>query len=445
LEAINKNGWLALGLLACGYALASSAEGHDLIGGLVGALCFAAALIQRSTFHGVLITSALCLGCNVYLLNNKWAAQGSESKCNINDVLNCDIINQSAASELFGIPITLFGSAYFLGLLFAGLASERDPKPFYSVLGLFSSLSVVYSAWLGYQSKLIGAFCVVCATIYVGNALLLWAAAKGAREHEASLFDNIGVALQTKAFKVLAAVFVLVTGIGALSQPTKTNAPLPKTADATNPVDFIASLYQKPRGSITMEGSGHQLGDPNARYLVVEFADFGCPHCAIAETEMTELIKQHPDVQLHFKPYPLASQCNEAIDFDEAPERCRAAAAAECSGEQGKYFEMAHQLFANQGYFNDNDLNFMAKALKLDMDAFRACMDAPETNEKLKASAAAGNRADIHGTPAMFLRGVFGDDFIEVPRGAAGILRIIEAHKDGLDLPSPKTAESHHH
>lgn len=425
--------------------MTSGSEGHDLIGGLIAALSFCATLIQRSTFHGVLVTAALCLGCNVYLLNNKWAAQGTDSKCNINDVLNCDIINQSAASEMFGVPITLFGAAYFLGLMFSGLGSERNPKHFYTVLGLFSSLSVVYSAWLGYQSKVIGAFCIVCATIYIGNGLLLWASSKGARELEQTLFSDVGPAFKSKAFSVLAAAFVLVTAFGAMSQPADVNAPLPKTANTTNPVDFIASLYQKPRGPITLDGTGHQLGDPEAQYLVVEFADFGCPHCAIAETEMADLIRRHPDVQLRFKPYPLASQCNDAINFDEAAERCRAAAAAECSGEQGKYFEMAHQLFANQGYFNDNDLNFMAKALKLDMVAFSACMENPQTNEKLKASAATGNLADIHGTPAMFLRGVFDEDFIEVPRGAAGILRIIEAHKDGLALPFPDKIEEHNH
>jgi protein-disulfide isomerase/uncharacterized membrane protein len=434
-----------LGLLAGAYALASGSQGHDLIGGLVAAIAFSAAIIQRSTFHGALITAALCLGCNVYLLSNKWSAAGGPSKCNINDFLNCDLINQSAASELFGLPITLFGAAYYLGILFSGLSSERTPHVFYTVLGLFSSISVAYSAWLAYQSKLIGAFCIVCATIYAGNALLLWASVKGARELEQGLFVDIGSALRSRAFNVLAVSFVAVTLFGAMSQPQKANAPLQRTVDASNPVDFIASLYAKPHGRVSLEGPGHILGDPNAPYLVVEFADFGCPHCAIAETEMTDLIAQNPDIQLRFKPYPFASQCNDAVTFDDAPELCRAAAAAECGGEQGKYFEMAHQLFANQGYFSDNDLNFMAKAIGLDMAAFETCMASPQTNANLKASAAAGNLAGVQSTPAMFLRGIFHDEFIEVPRGAAGILRIVEAHKDGLALPFPDKIQEHHH
>ena len=396
-----KNGWVVLGAVAAIFALLSGTEGHDLMGGLVACLAFCAAVTQGSAFRGILATSALCLGCNVYLLNIKWSATEAASKCNIDDYFNCDIINQSAASEVAGIPITLFGAAYYLGLLFAALASERSPKALFPVCGVFSILSLAYSAWLALQSYYIGAFCLVCATIYVGNVILLWAAIQGARQHEVTLFGDLANVARSRAATVLTACFVLVTGFGALSQPPGKDAPLPSVEEVSNPVDFIAQLYSLPEGSVALDGTEKLLGDPNATYTIIEFADYGCPHCAVAESELTELLKARTDVQLRFKPYPLASQCNDAIQYDQSPERCQAAAAAECSGQQGKYFEMAHQLFANQGYFSDSDLTFMAKALQLDMDQYAQCMASPDTYQILRKSAAAGNKAGIHGTSSF--------------------------------------------
>lgn len=46
---------------------------------------------------------------------------------------------------------------------------------------------------------------------------------------------------------------------------------------------------------------------------IVEFADYLCPHCKVAATSLHNFIKQHPDVLLIFKPFPLDGKSNAAL------------------------------------------------------------------------------------------------------------------------------------
>jgi hypothetical protein len=47
----------------------------------------------------------------------------------------------------------------------------------------------------------------------------------------------------------------------------------------------------------------------------------------------------------------------------------------------------------------------------------------------------------VHGTPAVFIKGIHGGYFVAV-RGAESVVKLIEAHEAGVTLPDP-TPHSH--
>ena len=151
-----------------------------LAGLLLGLLAACAAVIAREPRRGAVLTAIFAALANAYLLKNKFAAGGGPSICNVNTVVNCDVVNASAASEMFGVPITVFGLAFYAGLAIAGIlagATPREAEPerarFDQLNVLFAVVNLVFSAYLAYQSKLIGAVCLVCVSIYLANVLLL--------------------------------------------------------------------------------------------------------------------------------------------------------------------------------------------------------------------------------------------------------------------------------
>jgi protein-disulfide isomerase len=86
----------------------------------------------------------------------------------------------------------------------------------------------------------------------------------------------------------------------------------------------------------------HVQGASSAPVTIVEYSDFQCPYCARYSTETYPEIKaQYIDtgkVRYMFRHFPLSFHSEAEL----------AAQAAECAGEQGKFWEMHDTLFANQ-------------------------------------------------------------------------------------------------
>ncbi len=141
-------------------------------------------------------------------------------------------------------------------------------------------------------------------------------------------------------------------------------------------------------------------GSLDAPITVIEFSDFQCPFCK-RHTEMTQpaLDEAYVDsgqVMWIFKHFPL----------DIHPQAPMAGVAAECAGEQGKFWEMSELIFAGQSDWSVADpapvLSGMAEELELDMDAFAACMEDTEIADRVTSDLADGAQF-VRGTPTFII------------------------------------------
>jgi protein-disulfide isomerase len=79
----------------------------------------------------------------------------------------------------------------------------------------------------------------------------------------------------------------------------------------------------------------------------------------------------------------------------------KAAEAANCAGEQGKYWEMHDEIFANQRKMEP--WADRAKAIGLDVPKFEECLNSGRQAKKIRRDMAEGQKAGVTGTPAFFL------------------------------------------
>ena len=79
----------------------------------------------------------------------------------------------------------------------------------------------------------------------------------------------------------------------------------------------------------------------------------------------------------------------------------KAAEAARCAGEQGKFWEMHDRLFANQTSLEPAKPH--AEAIGLDVAKFEGCLSAGKYAEAIRKDTAEGAKAGVTGTPAFFL------------------------------------------
>lgn len=92
---------------------------------------------------------------------------------------------------------------------------------------------------------------------------------------------------------------------------------------------------------VTVEaGNAETKGPKDAKITFVEFSDFQCPFCSRAYPTINQLMKDYDGkVQLVFKNFPLISI---------HPHAQKAAEAAACARDQGKFWEFHNALFENQ-------------------------------------------------------------------------------------------------
>jgi protein-disulfide isomerase len=154
-----------------------------------------------------------------------------------------------------------------------------------------------------------------------------------------------------------------------------------------------------PAGPVTMSvGDGPVLGSADAPITIVEFSDYQCPFCKMHFTNTFAALKtgyiETGKVRYFFRDFPLDSI---------HPYARKAAEAAHCSGDQGKYWEMHDTMFTNQGALESDNLRDFARTMKLNVDAFNACLDSSKYAKKVDEDVAAGSAAGVTGTPGFFI------------------------------------------
>ena len=96
-----------------------------------------------------------------------------------------------------------------------------------------------------------------------------------------------------------------------------------------------------------------------------------------------------------FKDFPLP---NHALAV-------KAAEAAHCAGEQGKYWEMHDHMFANQQALAVPQLKEHAAALKLDAAKFGTCLDSGQFAAAVNIDLQYGTQLGVSSTPTVYVNG----------------------------------------
>jgi len=149
---------------------------------------------------------------------------------------------------------------------------------------------------------------------------------------------------------------------------------------------------------------GYTMGSDSAAIEITEYSDFECPFCASFATVQMPVIREQliatGKVRWRYRDFPLPTHAYSRY----------AALAAQCAGEQGKFWEMHDQLFTNhqwaqtgknpRGLFRD-----FARSIGLDLDKYDACMDGQRYAGRIQASVQEGEARGVKGTPSFYVNG----------------------------------------
>ncbi len=327
------------------------------------------------------------------------------SFCSLNEVVNCDVVNASSYSELFGIPVAAWGFLFYLFVVFYTLYLKFSKEPQERSLSVIWVMNIVGFIWtirMAYISAFVlKAVCLTCLAQYTINLFLLIALTVAST---VPFKERIGCLYSKKIFShslTLAMVF----GLGYLFALASIGSAegKPSSADVKEMVNahFIQSLNEfKPEDL----AGAPVWGNPNAKVTIVEFSDFQCPFCKIAAFNIKPYLQEFKDnVKFVFMNYPLDSSCNKYMEHGMHKDSCLAARAAACSQEKGKFWEYHDSVFKNQTKISRDMLVKLAEQVGIEKAWMESCIDSEEALAKVQKDIETGHHVYIMGTPSVFI------------------------------------------
>ena len=142
-----------------------------------------------------------------------------------------------------------------------------------------------------------------------------------------------------------------------------------------------------------LAGNREFVGNPAGAYTLVEFADYQCPPCAMAQSDLREVISHYgASLRLAFRNYPLSSMHPNAMG---------AAIAAEQARLQGKFWAFHDALYLNQKQLSPAYIAVLSTSLHL--DSRKAARDEQASKSRVQQDIAAAKAFKVYATPTFIL------------------------------------------
>lgn len=161
----------------------------------------------------------------------------------------------------------------------------------------------------------------------------------------------------------------------------------------------------------------HARGNHRAPLTLVEYGDFECPFCSRATGAIDEVRAHFGDDLLYvWRHFPLERAHPRAFD---------AARASEAAALQGRFWEMAHELFAHQDDLEWSDIYRYAVAAGCDIEQFDqdVRVHSSKVLHRVTDDAEDAEAMDLNATPTLFVNG----KRHKGPWDAASLIRALEA------------------
>jgi uncharacterized membrane protein len=237
-----------------------------------------------------------------------------DSLCDINTILNCDVIAYSVLADVRGVPLGYFGmlmsALLCLGAVFPSPDFERTNRTIALLNVLGASAHLLFS--VGYLKSL----CLPCIgyTIFaVAVFVLFWRSG-------ISTGDELGLSRFLRPSIKYAATFVVMAVLGAIG--------LSVFYEKSGETRVVERFFSLPEFEWPSFISPYRVVSATERFedaplRIVVYSDLLCSDCLLLYRQMKRLSRDFEGkINVAFQFFPLDARCNDVVDKNSHPGSC---------------------------------------------------------------------------------------------------------------------------
>ncbi|MDO8493970.1 MAG: vitamin K epoxide reductase family protein [Deltaproteobacteria bacterium] len=331
----------------------------------------------------------------------------TESFCNINEFINCDVAYSSRYAKFLGVPVSGLGIVFYLwtGFLSFWLLRKKEDTAGIRSLGWFLSVgTILFSAYKAYLSfAVLHVLCLICLSIYLVNILLFlgWHHSLGIG---LTRWGNLQWKVLFQKFGIATGVVMAVGYLVVFNVQDKIAKKSSGSLMEMKPAEILPYYFRQSTYPFTGNPEAPVWGNPQAKVVIVEFSDFQCPFCKEAAFKFKPIIAEFKDqVQFRFYHYPLDKNCNASIDREMHQYACLAARATICAAQKGDFWNFHDDLFRNQKEMGEELISKLVAERNWPEEEFRHCLEDPATDKRVRDDIEAAHKIFINGTPTFLI------------------------------------------
>lgn len=354
-----------------------------------------------------LIGLALSIELCIVFYNANFAQNATPSICAINELFDCDSVAKTSYSQFFGIPLSLWGVFLYLFFLFMTYVDKIQNIKFLGFLKVFknpsayifciASLSFVISMTLACISIFkINSICIFCFMTYLIDLLIAlfnksWG--KGVLYEIKTSIDDFVEAIKVRRYAIWFCSLVLL----ALAVLTYTSV-----SNILSPQMIKKRIWTNTFNTYTKIVDGTTMGPKDATVEILEYIDFNCPGCFIANLYVHRIISEFENVKVTQHVLPLQKTCNHNMVMDGHENSCLKASYALAASKQNRYWDMSDILFIENPE-NEKEILEHARLVDFDIKKLKEDANADSMKDELKTAVADADSKEIMGTPTLFV------------------------------------------
>ena len=123
--------------------------------------------VQKNLLRFILILCILGTISAVYLTYNHYASPDEGSFCDFGDTVSCSIVNTSKFSEIFNVPVAIFGLLWLSILFFMTVRAMNKGKEAFTALLLWSLAGLGFVIYFVIAEIILKAICSMCTLIHI--------------------------------------------------------------------------------------------------------------------------------------------------------------------------------------------------------------------------------------------------------------------------------------